>query len=135
MSDKNKINGSAPDATIKFAPGQCWTYKTISGFDSSRIIVGAVEFLPDEGDIVCITVTDAPVPTARGGPIEAHTMPFIPFSAEALAGSVVEQLEDVPIPDEFPPMYESWMEDTGGSEFLTITLRTFFELLADGMKE
>ena len=70
-----------------FAAGQQWTFDTPPGFEDARLVIGAVLRFDNREPIVCCSVLRAPRRTPDGH-VEPVDIPFIPFAAPALAGSV-----------------------------------------------
>jgi hypothetical protein len=105
-----------------FAPGERWTYDTPEGFDSSRIIIGAVLSFADRERIVCCAVTGAPrrMPDGR---IEPVTIPFLPISATALASSVRTRDGEGELPPGFAGAFEAWQADPRGLSLFTVPFR------------
>ncbi len=116
---------------MEIAPRQVWTYDAPPGYETSRIIIGTIEDVPGEGDIVCVTVTGAPLPV-RGGGLQAETLTFVPFSRAALEDTLRSQEGEADLPVDFSDLRDNWMEETGGTEYLTIPLPLFLDMLAAG---
>ncbi len=58
-----------PMSSDQFAPGQVWRYKTRSGEEASRVIIGRIEKSPKIGTIVHVKLTGLQIknPDAPGG--------------------------------------------------------------------
>jgi hypothetical protein len=117
-----------------YAVGQCWTYNTLPGFEHSRIIIGAIDEIPDIGEIICITLTNAPLPKPDGSAPDMADIPFVPFARDAIDQSVLQQEDDAELPMEFSDLHDNWMEETEGEEFLPIPVPLFLDMLAAGSR-
>ncbi|MEQ8825049.1 MAG: hypothetical protein RIC14_11810 [Filomicrobium sp.] len=104
---------------MKFAAGQEWTYKTPQGYESSRIVIGAVATCGDGNQIICFSVYDAPSSQADGG-TEAVTIPFVPMSETAFAGTVMDLTGEREPPDDFSEALKAWSEDPRGLTVFTV---------------
>lgn len=103
-----------------FAVGQSWLYPALEDFEESRIIVGHIEPVENEQDIICVAITHAPIPRQNGSFMKA-TIPFMPFSQAAMEQTVTElENASVPLPEEFAAGYEKWKADPDGLGFLQI---------------
>ena len=80
--------------------GQRWIYRPPQGFETSRLVIGAVVPFKDDLNIVCCAVFDAPQHVgANAG--ETATLPFLPMTEIAFRASVVEIDGVGDIPPEF----------------------------------
>lgn len=113
-------------------PGQVWTYEAPEGFEDSRIIIGSMDDIPEHGEIVCISVTNAPIPQGASGAVDGSTLPFIPFSREAVVKTVLKMEGNSELHKDFADYYSSWRSETGGKDYFTTTLPIFFEMLVTG---
>jgi hypothetical protein len=104
------------------------------GFESSRILIGSIEEIPEIGEVVCITLTNAPMPKPDGSAPDMATIPFIPFARESIDQSVKELNGNDPLPDNFSALHASWMEETEGEEFLPVSVPVFLDMLASGSR-
>ncbi len=114
--------------------GQSWSYETIPGFETSRILIGAIEEVPEVGQVICITLTNAPMPKPDGSAPDAATIPFIPFARDAIDQSVIKLDGDEKLPEHFDELRAGWMEETQGEDFLPISVPVFLDMLASGAR-
>ena len=114
--------------------GQSWSYETMPGFESSRILIGAIEEVPEVGEVICITLTNAPMPKPDGSAPDMATIPFIPFARDAIDQSVKMLDGNDPLPDHFDDLHADWMSETEGEEFLPVSVPVFLDMLASGSK-
>ena len=120
-----------------YAIGQSWTYPVPEGFESSRIVVGAIE---GEGEqtIICVSVTDVPVPHPDGG-IGRTTIAFMPFTSQALDATVIGQDGDLTVPDGFEEAHGEWLEDPEGQRCFDVPfpviLSKLFQQMLDQPQE
>lgn len=104
---------------MEFAAGQQWTYRAPEGFESSRIIIGAVATCADNRHIICFSVLNAPR-FDEDGNIERVTIPFVPMSEEAFAKTVVDPLGPADPPEAFSDALENWSNDPRGLTVFTV---------------
>lgn len=116
--------------TRNFAVGQSWRYGASFGFESSRIVIGAIVPQEDVGEVVCVMLVDVPLPPHAGGLPQPTTIDFVPFAREAIDASVTELAGDVSLPPLFAELLDSWQEETAGDDFLTISVPVFLDILA-----
>lgn len=112
---------------MDFSAGQSWSYRAPEGFESSRIIIGAVVTFTGDQHILCCSITHAP--RRRGdGSLEMVTIPFLPMSAEALRASVVA-LDSSPAepPEHFCHAFEAWRSDPQGLTTFTVAFDGFLD--------
>lgn len=114
--------------------GQSWSYETLPGFETSRILIGAIEDIPEVGEIICISLTNAPMPRPDGSAPDMATIPFIPFAREAIDQSVKKLDGDEPLPDHFDELHADWLKETKGEEFMPIPVPLFLDMLASGSR-
>lgn len=114
----------------KYAVGQCWSYDTRPGFESSRIVIGAIEENADVGEVICVTLIDVPLMLHKGEEAGPATIDFVPFSRQAIDSSVRSLLGNEPPSAEFAGHHENWKEETEGDDYLTIPVTVFLDILA-----
>lgn len=115
----------------EYEPGQAWLYPTPEGFEDSRIIIGAIEPVQDSEPLICVTISNAPVPQPDGR-IAKATIPFMPFTQTALDATILRMDKVSGVAEEFQAPYEAWCEDPEGKGFFNIS---FPALLAQLYKE
>ena len=108
-----------PRVTQSIEAGTSWTYRAPSGYEASRIIVGAIVRFQDEPDIACVSVLDAPQRRADGS-IVPRTIPLLPMTLTAFSQTVLRQDGHIPAPPEFMPAFEAWHEDGRGLTYFTV---------------
>ncbi len=114
--------------------GQSWSYETTPGFESSRILIGAIEEIAEVGEVICITLTNAPMPRPDGSTPDMATIPFIPFARDAIDQSVKKLDGNDPLPENFEALHADWLKETEGDEFLPISVPVFLDMLASGSR-
>ena len=114
--------------TIEFCAGQRWTYRAPVGFQSSRLVIGAMVAFAADDSVLCCMVTNAP---RRGpdGTIERVTIAFLPMTVEALRQSVVELDGIADIDAAFVAAYEVWREDPRGLAAFSVPFEGFLDVL------
>ena len=104
---------------MDFAAGQRWTYRAPAGFETSRIVIGAVVSFGQGERVVCAAVAGAPVKADDGSPQPA-VIPFLPFAEQAFAATVVSRDGcDMP-PPAFKAEMDAWMADPRGLTIFTV---------------
>lgn len=113
---------------MKFAAGQCWTYRAPQGFESSRLLIGAIATFDKGGHIVCCSVVHAPKRHVDGR-LELVTIPFLPMTEAAFEASVValdaEAQED--LPQGFVEKVQEWSNDPKGLSVFTVPFEGFLD--------
>ena len=96
-----------------FKAGQCWRYAAPAGFESSRLVIGAILSFEDGERVVCCSVLDAPQrgPNGRLGRV---TIPFLPMAEAAFASSVSGADGMAAAPPQFASAYAVWKADARG---------------------
>ncbi len=112
------------------APGQTWIYRPPAGFDSSRIVIGAVVPLADNSNLVCCSVLDAP---RDGGQTPGDTVNilFLPMTESAFRASVVGQDGARLLPTEFQGMFDQWLSETGGQAAFSVPFTGRLDTMVD----
>lgn len=113
---------------MKFAAGQEWNYKTPEGFETSRIVIGAIATCGDGNHIICFSVYNAPRQSSTGE-VEIVTIPFVPMSEKAFEETVTELTGEGDPPDDFSEALKAWSEDKRGLSVFTVP----FEGIIDRM--
>jgi hypothetical protein len=104
-----------------FATGQIWRYRAPSGFEDSRIVIGAIATFPDQSRIICVSVTDAPAHTSDG-PHDRIAIAFIPLREDAFASTVttLDAASDATTSPEFADGFYEWNSDPRGLTCFTV---------------
>ncbi len=112
------------------APGQTWIYRPPTGFDSSRMVIGAVVPLADNSNLVCCSVLDAP---RDGGQTPGDTVNilFLPMTESAFRASVVGQDGPRSLPAEFKAMFDQWLAETGGRAAFSVPFTGRLDAMVD----
>lgn len=121
---------------MNFAAGQSWTYRTPKGFESSRLLIGAIASFDRHRTIICSSVVHAPR-RAADGHLEMITISFLPMSEGAFRASVVALDEaEAALPDCFAPKLEEWSRDPKGLTAFTVPFEGFLDqMIAHQMAE
>jgi len=113
---------------MDFAAGQRWTYRAPAGFETSRIVIGAVLSFEEGARIVCAAVAGAPV-KAGDGADQSAIIPFLPFAEDAFAQTVVARDGDDVPPPSFQAEMEAWLADPRGLTTFTVPFEGSLNLL------
>jgi hypothetical protein len=115
--------------------GQSWSYETLPGFEDSRIVIGAIENVPEFGEIICIRLTNAPLPLPGGSAPDKADIPFIPFARDAIDQSVKKMEGMVETDPGFADLHKGWLAETQGEDFMPIPVPMFLDMLASGSRD
>lgn len=121
---------------MDLAAGQSWTYRTPPGFETSRLLIGAIASFGDEQHIVCAAVVHAPRRNADGN-LERVTIPFLPMTEAAFRASVLTCDETPePLPEVFAEKLAAWQNDPKGLTTFTVPFEGFLDqMIAHQMAE
>jgi hypothetical protein len=111
---------------MDFHAGQCWTYRAPHGFESSRLLIGAIATFDGHRNIVCSAVIHAPRRHADGH-IEMVTIPFLPMTDAAFHASVVALEGTADLPESFAEKLEEWSNDPKGLTAFTVPFEGFLD--------
>jgi hypothetical protein len=102
-----------------FAAGQRWAYRAPEGYQSSRIVIGAIVSFEGREPVICCMVTEAP---QRGsdGATRSVAIPFIPMAHAAFEATVTELDGTQPVTPAFLESYEHWKADARGLSYFTV---------------
>ncbi len=121
--------------TRNYEVGQSWSYKTLPGFENSRILIGSIEEeIPEIGEVICISLTNAPMPSTASSAPEMATIPFIPFARDAIDQSVISLDGDEKLPENFEDLRADWKSETDGEDFLPVSVPVFLDMLVSGTR-
>lgn len=112
--------------TIPLAAGQRWTYRAPEGFETSRMIIGALVTFADSPPIVCCAVTGAPR-KLPDGTVDSVTIPFLPMSEEAFRASAGICDGEAAVEDAFAHAFESWYGDGRGLSAFTVSFEGYLD--------
>jgi hypothetical protein len=105
---------------MSFVAGQAWAYRAPEGFETSRIVIGAIVRFEDRESIVCISVLDAPR-NASSVHNDVVNIPFVPMSESAFAATVTALVADqAEVPDAFATQLQAWSTDERGLAVFTV---------------
>lgn len=120
---------------MKFAAGQSWTYRAPAGFESSRLLIGAIATFARDRNIVCCAVVHAPRRHADGH-LEMVTIPFLPMTDAAFEASVIALDGEADLPEGFVGKLEEWSNDPKGLTAFTVPFEGFLDqMIAHQMAE
>ncbi|HEX2842037.1 hypothetical protein [Hyphomicrobium sp.] len=121
---------------MHFAAGQSWSYRAPQGFESSRLLIGAIATFNGNRNIICSAVIHAPRRHADGH-IEMVTIPFLPMTDAALAASVVSLCDAAAeLPENFVEKLQEWSNDPKGLTAFTVPFEGFLDqMIAHQMAE
>ena len=117
-----------------YCVGQAWTYEAPKGFESSRIVIGAILTFANHEPVICSAVTGAPMLDDQGN-VQPLTIPFLPFSKSAFDQTVVRLDGDSELPQSFDESYESWKIDQKGLGFINIPFKGLLRNMVDDLEE
>lgn len=105
----------------ELATRQLWTYRAPQGFESSRLVVGALVTFDGWERIVCCSALDAPrrLPS-ESGDTGRVVIPFLPMSETAFLRSIVALDGAGEPPEGFARALDDWQADTRGLTVFTV---------------
>lgn len=106
------------NAPIAFAAGQSFRTRARSGVEPI-VTVGAVLRFAEGRTIVACAVSDAEAGRGDGAGAPV-VIPFLAFTAEALAASIEGPAPVSPLPDAFGAAFEAWQSDPRGFSYFTV---------------
>ena len=124
--------GKDGDLQKNYEAGQSWSYETPPGYEDSRIVIGAIEEVEGVGEIICIRLTNAPLPSPGSSGAQKGDIGFIPFTREAIDKSVKKMEGKVEVGDDFEAIKADWLADTKGEDYMPIPVPLFLDMLAAG---
>jgi len=115
----------------KYEVGQRWSYRAPKGYENSYFTIGAIEEVPEVGDIICVTLVGVPAPGGEGkdGATPKQTIAFVPFARDAIDSSAVMHLGEGSSPPHFKALFADWKEQTDGEDFLPIPIPMFIDMI------
>lgn len=113
---------------MTLAAGQRWTYRAPAGFESSRIVIGAIAKFEGSESIVCCAVSEAPKRQGDGS-TEAITIPFLPMTESAFRASAVAFDGLSELPEDFAPKLQAWADDPKGLSAFTVPFEGHLDLM------
>ncbi|MFN3867771.1 MAG: hypothetical protein ACK4MF_01750 [Hyphomicrobiaceae bacterium] len=115
---------------LELQPGQCWRYGAPSGFETSRLVIGAIATFSADAHIVCVSVSGAPQ-VQPDGTVVAVDIPFLPMSAEAFCATV-EGADETPtagLDRGFADALGEWSDDPRGASCFTVAFDGYLDRL------
>jgi hypothetical protein len=120
---------------MKFAAGQSWTYRAPEGFETSRLLIGAIATFDKDRTVLCCAAVHAPKRHADGH-LEMITIPFLPMTEAAFEASVVALDGAAELPESFVENLEAWSNDPKGLTVFTVPFEGFLDqMIAHQMAE
>ncbi|MGD9669618.1 MAG: hypothetical protein AB7U75_11250 [Hyphomicrobiaceae bacterium] len=113
-----------------FSAGQSWSYRTPEGFETSRILIGAVASFSDGQRVFCCAVTGAPERQPDGGKA-CVAIPFLPMTEDALTRTVTTRDETTAgvLPHGFSEAFTTWRDDPRGLSCFTVPFEGYLDRL------
>jgi hypothetical protein len=103
---------------MELRAGQRWTYRAPEGFESSRLIIGAIVTFDSGRTVMCCSVLGAPGDSASGA--RTVNIPFMPMTESALRATVVAYDGTAEPCASFAEKLQAWGSDPRG--FTTFTV-------------
>ncbi|MDX2257344.1 MAG: hypothetical protein NW205_00355 [Hyphomicrobiaceae bacterium] len=104
---------------MDLAAGQSWTYDAPAGFETSRIVIGALATCSTGGRIVCFSVSKAPYRWPDGR-IETVSIPFVPMSEAAFWRTIRSSIGEGEPDERFAQALSAWADDPRGLAMFTV---------------
>lgn len=114
---------------MNFVAGQSWSYRAPKGFETSRLLIGAIATFDGERNIICCAVVHAPRRHADGH-LDMITVPFLALTEAAFQASVVALDEGAAeLPQIFVEKLNEWSNDPKGLTAFTVPFDGFLDQL------
>jgi hypothetical protein len=113
---------------MMYRAGQSWTYRPPAGFETSRLVIGAIARFGNGAEVLCCAVMGAPR-KRRTGELEAVTIPFLPMTPEAFAASALALDGAAEPPEGFEDGLAAWQDDPLGLTMFTVPFEGFLDRL------
>lgn len=113
---------------MQLAAGQRWTYRTPAGYESSRIVIGAIAKFEGAESIICAAVSEAPRRHGDGS-VEIVTIPFLPMTETAFRASVLAFDGMSELPPDFAAKLDAWSSDPKGLTAFTVVFEGYLDLM------
>ncbi len=99
---------------LTFHQGDCWSYHTRPGEETSFLVIRKVDQFPNVGEVVHVSVLGLHLknPNAPGG--VSDNILHLPMAAANLRQSVTRKLHRKPPECEWESSYKRWRRDNGG---------------------
>ena len=115
--------------------GQRWTYRVAQGYESSRLIIGAIITFEAAPAIICCSVTDAPR-SGEGLATETVSIPFLPLSEMAFRETALALDGSADPLASFGDRLREWSDDPNGLTVFTVPFQGHLDrLIANQMAE
>lgn len=115
---------------LELQPGQCWRYGAPAGFETSRLVIGAIATFSADAHIVCVSVSGAPQVQPDGSVI-AVDIPFLPLSTEAFLATVdaLDEAATAELDRGFADALGEWNDDPRGASCFTVAFDGYLDRL------
>jgi hypothetical protein len=118
-----------------YEAGQRWTYRTPAGFETSRIVIGAILYFTDQAPLACIAVEEAPQRRADGA-VSTGSIPFLPLTLDALHRTVETRDGSAEPSATFVANFTTWRDDSRGLTYFTVPFEGHLDrMIAQQMAE
>jgi len=111
---------------MQLSAGQSWSYRAPSGFEASRLVIGAIVTFGGRRSIICCSVTGAARRRADGS-LEAVVIPFLPMTEPAFRASIAAFDGMADPPESFAHKLQEWGEDPRGLTTFTVPFEGFLD--------
>lgn len=120
----------------RYQVGQLWTFAD-APLSDSRLIIGALDDLPDFGLVVSIAVTAMPVDGIEPGTRDIIGIDHAPMSPEALDACLLNIVGFSPPPKNFETLRASWLEAHAkeGAGVFTVSVADLISIYEDGIRQ
>ncbi|MGD9785473.1 MAG: hypothetical protein AB7E80_01155 [Hyphomicrobiaceae bacterium] len=115
---------------MKFKAGQSWSYRSPEGFETSRIVIGAIATFGGRPAILCCSVSGAPQREPDGS-IVTVDIPFLPIEEAALSATVTscDEPPTASIGEGFAEGLDQWQSDPRGLSCFTVPFDGYLDRL------
>ena len=98
---------------IELKEGDCWSYNTRPGEESSFIVIRKIEHFPKAGEIVHISIYGVKLKNPAIGGF-SDSIGHMPIAGDNLRKSLKQKLDRKPPDSDWEPGYRSWLKAKGG---------------------
>lgn len=104
---------------MSIVAGQRWTYRAPEGFETSRLVIGAIVHFDSGRTAVCCSVTEAPRRNPDGS-VDRVSIPFLPLTEAAFRATVTGLDGTAEPPVLFGQKLQNWQDDPRGYSTFTV---------------
>lgn len=134
-ADERPLPESATSS--QFAVGQVWLYKARSTEQESRVVIGKIERVGNQGTIVHVKLTNLRIVNPTKPDKFFRAVSHSPISESALSASVTELTDEAADLKGFLNGYDAWLSSyrAGKAGVFTVTLSEIVTIMEKGLNQ